>query len=234
MESEGSIMKKMGNILWGIILIVLGVIIGLKTLGICDINIFFKGWWTLFIIVPSFVSIIKDEEKTGSLIAFLIGVALLLSSRDIIDFSLIWKLLLPIIFVIIGLTIIFKDSFTNAVKKELKEVKKDKNSKEITATFSEQKVNYDDETFNGATINAIFGSVKLDLRKAKIKKDALIDTTSIFGGVEILLPKDVNVKVASTSVFGSTDNKVKNEKENEESKNLYINSTNIFGGTEIK
>ena len=212
MESEGSIMKKMGNILWGIILIVLGVIIGLKTLGICDINIFFKGWWTLFIIVPSFVSIIKDEEKTGSLIAFLIGVALLLSSRDIIDFSLIWKLLLPIIFVIIGLTIIFKDSFTNAVKKELKEVKKDKNSKEITATFSEQKVNYDDETFNGATINAIFGSVKLDLRKAKIKKDALIDTTSIFGGVEILLPKDVNVKVASTSVFGSTDNKIKNEK----------------------
>ena len=113
-------------------------------------------------------------------------------------------------------------------------MKKDKNSKEITATFSEQKVNYDDETFNGATINAIFGSVKLDLRKAKIKKDALIDTTSIFGGVEILLPKDVNVKVASTSVFGSTDNKIKNEKENEKSKNLYINSTNIFGGTEIK
>lgn len=234
MESEGSIMKKMGNILWGIILIALGVIIGLKTLGICDLNIFFKGWWTLFIIVPSFVSIIKDEEKTGSLIAFLIGVALLLSSRDIIDFSLIWKLLLPIIFVIIGLTIIFKDSFKSSIKKELKEVKKDKNSKEITATFSEQKVNYDDETFNGATINAIFGSVKLDLRKAKIKKDALIDTTSIFGGVEILLPKDVNVKVASTSVFGSTDNKIKNEKENEKSKNLYINSTNIFGGTEIK
>ena len=131
MESEGSIMKKMGNILWGIILIVLGVIIGLKTLGICDINIFFKGWWTLFIIVPSFVSIIKDEEKTWSLIAFLIGVALLLSSRDIIDFSLIWKLLLPIIFVIIGLTIIFKDSIKNEDKKELKEMKKDKNYKEI-------------------------------------------------------------------------------------------------------
>lgn len=224
-------MKKVGNILWGLLLVVLGIIIGLNTLGIADINIFFNGWWTLFIIIPSFISIIKDDEKIGSLIAFLIGVGLLLSVRDIIDFSLIWKLLVPIIFVIIGLSIIFKDSLNKKLKEEFEKIKLDKKGEEITATFSEQKVNYDEEVFNGAEINAIFGGVKLDLRKAKIKKDALIKTTCIFGGVDILLPKDTNVKVVSTNIFGGVDNKMKNA---ESKKTLYINSTNIFGGTDIK
>lgn len=224
-------MKKTGNILWGLLLVALGIIIGLNTLGIADINIFFKGWWTLFIIIPSFISVIKDDEKIGSLIAFLIGVGLLLSVRDIIDFSLIWKLLVPIIFVIIGLSIIFKDSLNKKLKEEFEKIKLDKKGEEITATFSEQKVNYDEEVFNGAEINAIFGGVKLDLRKAKIKKDTLIKTTCIFGGVDILLPKDINVKVVSTNIFGGVDNKIKNA---ESKKTLYINSTNIFGGTDIK
>ena len=48
-------MKKFGNILWGVVLIIVGVIFGLNAVGLTDINIFFHGWWTLFIIVPSFI-----------------------------------------------------------------------------------------------------------------------------------------------------------------------------------
>ena len=44
-------MKKIESILWGLVLIVVGVIIGLNTMGITNINIFFDGWWTLFIIM---------------------------------------------------------------------------------------------------------------------------------------------------------------------------------------
>ena len=178
-------MKKVGNILWGLLLVVLGIIIGLNTLGIADINIFFKGWWTLFIIIPSFISIIKDDEKIGSLIAFLIGVGLLLSVRDIIDFSLIWKLLVPIIFVIIGLSIIFKDSLNKKLKEEFEKIKLDKKGEEITATFSEQKVNYDEEVFNGAEINAIFGGVDNKIKNAESKKTLYINSTNIFGGTDI-------------------------------------------------
>ena len=45
-------MNKTSNILWGIVLIVLGLIFGLNALDITHIDIFFNGWWTLFIIVP--------------------------------------------------------------------------------------------------------------------------------------------------------------------------------------
>ena len=99
-------MKQIGNILWGIVLITIGVIFGLNALEITSINVFFEGWWTLFIIVPCFIGLIKDNDKTGNLIGLLIGVVLLLCSRNIISFSLIWKLIVPTILVIIGLSFI--------------------------------------------------------------------------------------------------------------------------------
>ena len=49
---EDLYMKKFRNILWGLVLIILGLIFGGNALGITDINLFFDGWWTLFIIVP--------------------------------------------------------------------------------------------------------------------------------------------------------------------------------------
>ena len=100
-------MKNFGNVLWGIALIVLGLIIGGNALGITNINIFFDGWWTLFIISPCFIGLFKEREKTGNIIGLLIGVALLLCCLDILDFDLIWKLALPAILIIIGLSCIF-------------------------------------------------------------------------------------------------------------------------------
>ena len=44
-------MKNVSNLLWGFVLIVLGIIFGLNSLEITNINVFFDGWWTLFIIV---------------------------------------------------------------------------------------------------------------------------------------------------------------------------------------
>ena len=67
-------MKKFGNILWGIVLIILGLIIGANALGIADINIFFDGWWTLFIIIPCFIGLFKEREKTGNIIGLFIGI----------------------------------------------------------------------------------------------------------------------------------------------------------------
>ena len=56
-------MKKFGNVLWGVVLIVIGLIIGGNALGIININIFFDGWWTLFIIIPCFIGLFKDNEN---------------------------------------------------------------------------------------------------------------------------------------------------------------------------
>ena len=66
-------MKKIENIIWGIVLIIIGLIIAANALGITNINVFFDGWWTMFIIIPCFIGLIKDKEKTGSIIGLLIS-----------------------------------------------------------------------------------------------------------------------------------------------------------------
>lgn len=225
-------MKK-ENVLWGLGFIIVGILVLLNALGIIEINVFFKGWWTLFIIVPCFVNIFKDNDKTASIIGTVFGILLLLAVRDIINFDLLWKILLPLVLIIIGLSLIFKDKVSDKVKDEIKKL--NKNSKdEFTATFSEQDLNFDDEEFKGCELNAIFGGIKCNIKNAKLKDDVVINASSIFGGITLYVPKDVNVKVVSNSIFGGVSGNYNKNKNDKKGKTIYVNATCLFGGVEIK
>ena len=159
-------MKSFGNILWGIVLIVVGLIIGGNALGITNINIFFDGWWTLFIIVPCLIGLFKEREKTGNIIGLLIGIALLLCCQDILDFDMIWKLALPVVLIIIGISFIFKDTFNHKINEEIKKLNENRTKDGgYCATFAGQNIKFDGEKFNGTELTAVFGGVKCDLTK---------------------------------------------------------------------
>lgn len=227
-------MKKFGNILWGLVFIVVGLIIGLNAMGITNINIFFKGWWTLFIIVPSFIGIFKDENKTWSIIWLVIGIVLLLCTRDILSFAIIGKLIFPFILVMIGLSFIFKDIFQSQVNEKIRKLNKEKvDGEDFCATFGGVKSNFNGQEFKGANADAIFGGVELDLSEAIINHDQIINANAIFGGVDIKAPKGVNIKVKSTPIFGGVSNKLKNDY-NESLPTIYINAFCLFGGVDIK
>ncbi len=227
-------MKKFGNVLWGLVLIVVGVIFGLNAIGLTDINIFFRGWWTLFIIVPSFIELIRSTNKMWSFVWLCIGIALLLCAQNILSFSLIGKLIFPFILVMIGISIIFKDTFNKKIADKIKNLNSEKgNFEEYCATFGGQKVDLSGQEFTGANLDAIFGSVELDISKATIKKDQVINANAIFGGIEIRVPSGVNIKVKSTPIFGGVDNKTKTNYK-EELPTIYINGVAMFGGVEIK
>ena len=212
---------KIRNILWGILFIFVGVIFGLNALEITNIEIFFDGWWTLFIIVPCFISLFKESDKTGSLIG----------CQGILSFELIWKLMIPIILIIIGCSFIFKDAFKTKVNEKIKTLKTNENT--CYATFSSQNLKYEQENFKGCELNAIFGEITCDLREAKISKDVVITASSIFGGITIYAPNDIKIKVKSTSIFGGVNNKYQNKKE-DKTITIYVDATCIFGGIDIK
>lgn len=224
-------MKKVGSLIWGILFIIVGLIFGLNAMGITDINIFFRGWWTLFIIIPSLIGVIKESYKVGNYIWLLIGIVLLLSAQGIINFSTIWKLALPTILVIIGLSIIFKDVVGSKINDKIKELNK-QGKTEYYATFSGEELTFTGSEFKGASLNAIFGGIDINLKDAVIEEDIVINSTAVFGGVDILVPNNVNVKVKSSSIFGGTDNKMTENKENVPT--IYVKVFNLFGGTEIR
>lgn len=225
-------MKRINSILWGIALLAVSAVLTLNAFGITNIEIFFDGWWTLFIIVPSFIGLFNGHDKTANIIGLLIGTFLLLACQNILDFDILWKLALPLIIAVIGIKMIIggigrNRGFVKSIEANGDDVKTG------FAAFSGQDINFDNEIFKGAELTAVFGGVKCDLRNAVFEGDTTINACCIFGGTDILLPQNVNIKVNSNSIFGGIDSKKhQNSKDNQYT--VYLNGTCIFGGVDVK
>lgn len=224
-------MKNLSKIIWGLVLVAAGVLFGLNAVGVTDVKVFFDGWWTLFIIIPCFVGLFTDRNKTGNLIGLLLGVILLLCCQDILDFSAIWKLVLPVVVVIIGFSLIFGGFGFRGRRFEVKN-----NSGNVSsgfAAFSGKTMKFDGEVFRGAEITAVFGGVKCDLSNAVFEGDTVINATAVFGGVDVIVPAGVNVKVRSDSLFGGVSDRNRVNTDGNPY-TVYVNATCIFGGVDIK
>ena len=211
------------NLFWGIVLIVVGILFLGRNMNWWNFSIFFEGWWTLFLIVPSIISLVRKESMGTSFLILVLGVLMLLASQNIIDWSTIWKVFLPIIIMVVGLSIIFGNR-----KAKTKKVKG--NAKEYVAIFSgvDEMIGKIESDFK---VTSVFGGVELDMRDVKLEEDLIIDCFTLFGGIDIRLPKDVKVEVNGLPIFGGVENKYRN---NDEAKvTIYINHTTIFGGVDL-
>ena len=99
--------KPWGSVLAGVAAIAFGVVMLLKAFGI-DVEIFFDGWWTLFILVPCTVSLFTEKDKIGPLVGIAIGVCLLLAAQGVFPWNIVWKLLAGVALIGIGLSAVFK------------------------------------------------------------------------------------------------------------------------------
>ena len=229
-------MNKVKPIIWGIAIIALGVIFAGKAIGWFDFDIFFKGWWTLFIIVPSIISLFTEKEKISSLVFISAGIILLLAAQEVITYDTAWKIILAVVLIFIGLGLILKTIFHSNNDKEVEEKVKDlddgKSMDSQMAIFSGSERTYKDETFTGSHLVAIFGGVDLDLRHAKFTKDTVIKAFALFGGVDIKVPEDVNVMTRSGFIFGG----ISDDRKSTEAKGkhtIYLDAAGGFGGITI-
>ncbi len=230
-------MRKISKIILGVLLVALGLLFAYNALFDSDINIFFDGWWTLFIIVPSVIGIIEGNDVKSCLLGLAIGIAFLLSAQNIIDLGLVWKLIIPAALIFAGASIIFKDVARSNLNREIKTVvernrESNRKNAEHFAIFSGQELDFSGVVFDGADMTAVFGGIDCDISRSVINEDVVINANAIFGGVDIIVSRDVNVKVKATSIFGGAS---KGRKANmPDAPTVYINAVSIFGGVEIK
>lgn len=226
-------MKPAKRILWGVVLVALGILFALKVFGL-EFDVFFPGWWTLFIIVPCGISVITDKDKTAGAIGLLIGVVLLALKQKWIPWLTlknIWQLIIPVVLVGIGLSMILKGSADRQPKEAIKQL----NSQSLPmadcrAFFSRKQLDYS-RPFNKANLVAVCGSLSCDLMNGIINNDIVINTHCFFGTINITVPEGVNVKVVSTSVFGGVNNK--HQQLYEGTPTIYINNTAFISGVNI-
>ena len=224
-------MRDIKKIVIGAVILAAGVLFALNSLNVTDIDIFFPGWWTLFIIIPSGIGLITDKDKTGSAIGLAVGVVLLLWQLDIVNLPLVWELIVVAILVAVGIKLIVGGTKkSNSGDGATVNISVDAPSG--CAIFGGKEMNFDGQVFEGTELTAVFGGVKCDLSGAIIKNDCKIKATAIFGGVDIILPKGVNVSVSSTSIFGGTDDAYVREPASEVT--VYIETVSVFGGVDIK
>ena len=186
-----------------------------------DFSLFFRGWWTLFLIIPSLIGLIKRESIGCSFLVLILGILMLLASQDIIEWSIIWKIFVPLIIIVVCLSIIFGNKRVRSVRA---------NAKEYVAVFS----GIDEiikEIKSDFKVTSVFGGVELDLRDVDLKNDLVIDCFCLFGGIDIRLPKDVKLEISGFPVFGGVENKYHSNKDSKVT--VYVNQMTIFGGIDL-
>lgn len=97
--------KNSSGAIWGVLLVIAGIFIAGKSLGYFTMNLFFRGWWTLFIIIPNFIAIFgeKKQKKASNIVGLCIGVALLLTSNHLFPFRMLMPLCIAGAFIYMGI-----------------------------------------------------------------------------------------------------------------------------------
>ena len=149
---------------------------------------------------------------------------------------MIMKLVVPAIIVLIGIKLIANAFSEKKTEKIVESLSKNADKLDnVFCLFNGEEVKCDGKVFRGAELNAIFGGIDYDLRGAIIEPDCAIKATAIFGGIEIIVPENVKVRVKSTGIFGGTSNKARRPDDKaEDVVTLYVSSLALFGGVDIK
>ena len=105
-----------------------------------------------------------------------------------------------------------------------------------------------EKDLNGHTAVGVFGGTEVDLGVAPLALgDTKINTVSVFGGTEILVPDDVALRITGVSIFGSVKvrgrqisggilqlNAYETPGYPNAMRRLHIDATSIFGGVNIR
>ncbi len=265
--------RNTGTILAGILVVVVGFSLMGNALNLWDFDIFFDGWWTLFLILPAVSSMLNGGINAGNSLLLALGVALLLEQQDVFRrFGIsAFGVLMAFGVILIGVSLITGGSFWHrrmqqnpygappregepgyyppqyppengeAAEGEPQPRQKahpsygtpDFNAHpNYLALFSGTEACNASKVFTGGSATAIFGSVELDLSDIALNHSSAFDATAIFGGVEIVAPRNIPIRVTGVPIFGSYTNRAPMVN-GPEQPFLTINCVAIFGGVEI-
>lgn len=220
-----------GRMVLGTILIAAGVVIFGNLYGYWHFNLFFAGWWTLFLIVPGIISMAQGAVNFGNVILVLIGAMLLLGQQGIIDESQAFKLIFPLILIMLGIFIFIGSNHKNHHSVEGSIDSED--NPNYVAVFSRNNVTNASQQLRGGNATSMFGNMVVDLKQARVQNDFTFNSTVLFGGINILVPSEVRVRVTGIPIFGANEVKVVSPTD-EKLPLITFNCITLFGSTEVK
>ncbi len=224
-------MKPSSKLVIGALLIVLGLIFLMETSGVLPFFHLTAGevigylWPTILLGIG--IKMLLDNNTSSAILFLSVGAVFLFTRLFSWNFfAVLW----PVAIIAIGLSMIFKKENTH-MNSGKKYDDHDRVSEAII--FWGLDKNIDSKEFKGGDVTAIFGGCKIDLREATIAKSgAKLEVNAVFGGVEILAPKNCKIVTDGTGILGGWEDKT--TANDVKTPVLRISGTAIFGGVEIK
>lgn len=226
------------KILTGVLVIIFGVLFLIRTMGYSlPFNLIS---WKVLLICIGLVHLVKhDFKRFGGYVMILIGGVFLIN--DITDIHISTKFLWPVLIILLGISILYKNLIGKSKKKgstvfldEETEIS-DEEFLESNAVFGGLNKSIVSKDFKGAKVNSYFGGTELNLTKADIVSTATIETNTIFGGTTIIVPSGWEVRSEITTIFGGVEDKRPVvDIETETGKVLILRGNCVFGGIDIQ
>jgi predicted membrane protein len=219
------------TIFWGLALVVVGFLFLSQNLGFLRDFPFWNYLPALLIILGIYQLFVSQFRAwAGPVILILLGTFLLLAALEFISWSTFGTLIWPTILILVGLSIIFRRSGS----KHDYTVETDAQFNVFSA-FSGQNRRITGSDFRNGELTAMFGGVEIDMREAVVSnKPARVQTTVMFGGADVFVPQDWDVRIDVFAMFGGTEDKRINLPQAKETPDLIINGTVLFGGLSVK
>lgn len=261
MNSQHRVNKKSGKVWVGFILLVIGIVLLINTLGF-----FMPDWiisWPMLILVIGLtIGLRHNFRHPASVILILIGGVFLLE-RIIPGLSFrnfIW----PVAIIILGLYLIVgrkrfapyrgrPENLDWDKRVSPEEEDKQANSHEeapstyhhtdrmppssedyidAVAIFGGVKKYIASKKFQGGEVVTIMGGAEINLTQADFTGTIVLDVVQVFGGTKIILPSNWKVSSEMVAIFGGIEDKRMPIGEQQD-KLLIIKGTSIFGGVSV-
>ncbi len=235
------------TIIVGFLFLAAGVAVGGSMLGFFNFTISFDGWWTLFLIVPALLAIIQGGFNLGNVVLLSVGVVLLLDAQNVLPRNFSWRLVLPLILLVVGFQLVFgnrgnrdnrhyrsgKADTTHTESAHTDHNHSGAGYKSASAIFGGQDILYGPEDFTGGNYTAMFGGLTVNLQSVTLVGDVIIHVTAMFGGIDLILPDNVQVISNVLPILGGVDCKYASSRDPLAPK-VIINGNVSFGGIDIK
>lgn len=217
------------QLIFGLIIISIGVLWTLDSMGIADAEYYIRYWPAAFIALGAAKLWHARSTHAGGfggvvlmvLGAFMLSEHLLPVQFDIFD---LW----PLLFVFLGGSLVWRSIMGRPGAGS------DTNST-ISAMAVLGGVNRGNNsaTFRGGDLTAILGGCEVDLRQARIEGEAIIDVFAMWGGIEIRVPEDWTVIGRVTPLLGGFEDKTR-APQTANAHRLIVRGFVIMGGVEVK
>jgi hypothetical protein len=212
----------------GAIIVLAGVALLANTTGAYDTGRLLRFVPSLFVLAGLYALVTGGlRNAVGPLVVVLVATAWQLAALGYATVDQIvafW----PVLVILFGLSVVLGRMRATAAESA-------DDSVGLFAVFGGRDARTTSKTFVGGDVSVVFGGATVDLRDAAVATPpARLNVVALFGGVDVVVPRDWNVRLDVVPLLGAAeDERLRSDREHDEV-DLVVDGFCAFGGVSLK